>query len=549
MKKKRTIITALAAAMLALWGCGSPKGAAPGAAQRFERPPIKEVTESELDADGMVIDAVALAESGRADEALAAYRRATEKHPDCAAAWYGMSQLLAQRGWADSAEACARRATTLKGDNVWYALALAQAQEMKGDNRGLTQTFERIVAQNPEVLEYYYALSNAYIGADNLPKAVEVLNRVERRIGVTEAISMQKARLWTAADKPEKALKETEALAKAFPQEKRYNAILATTYMQQKRYAKAKEYYDRILAADPDDPYIHIQMAEYFKTVGKGAEADSEMVRAFDNPALDSKTKLQLLGSFYTNEEFFGTHKATTFRLLDKAMAGCADSAEYAPFYGQVLLQQGRYEEAAHQMETALRRDSSSYDLWELLLVSLHSTPGAEAKTEACARRAANLFPLHTLPHFLLALADLGREDYNGALAHIADIERWGFTKGYLEEDTYSLKAECLYRAGRLNEAWATFDRLIARFPDNMSALNNYAYYLAEQGVDLEKAERMSRRTVEAESENPNNLDTYGWILHLLGRDKEALPYLNKAVRLDPTSETLRNHLEKVAAQ
>jgi hypothetical protein len=34
-----------------------------------------------------------------------------------------------------------------------------------------------------------------------------------------------------------------------------------------------------------------------------------------------------------------------------------------------------------------------------------------------------------------------------------------------------------------------------------------------------------------------------------MGRDKEALPYLEKAVRLDPKSETLRKHLEEVMSE
>ena len=79
-----------------------------------------------------------------------------------------------------------------------------------------------------------------------------------------------------------------------------------------------------------------------------------------------------------------------------------------------------------------------------------------------------------------------------------------------------------------------------------MATLNNYAYYLSEQGIELEKALAMSRKTIDAEPDNANSLDTYAWILHLLGRDKEALPYMEKAVRLDPQSETLKKHLEEI---
>lgn len=529
-----------------LWSCGGSRDAAVAERGRYERAPIKEVTADELDADGMLIDALSLQESGRAGEALEAYARTTEKHPGCAAAWYGMSQLLAERGWTDSAEACALHAVELHGDNVWYRLALAQVQQMKGDSRGLTQNWEAIVKEHPEVLEYYYELSNAYISAGDLTKAVEVLNRVEKRIGVTEPISLQKQKLWAAAGKDDKARKEIEALADAMPQEKRYQAILAEMHMQQKHYKKAKEYYDRILAVDPGDPYIHIQLAEYYKALNQPAEADSEMVLAFANPQLDSKSKLQILGSFYSNEEFFSTRRATTFRLMDNAMAGCADSVEFAAFYGNVLFNQERYREAAHQFEMAMERDSSMYELWELLLISLASDGDTTGRIERYARRAAQLFPVHTLPHFLLAQTYLMQKNYPEALKELQTAERWGFTKGYLEADTYGLLGECYYRTEQYDKAWKAFERSLELRPTDWMTMNNYAYYLSERHLELEKAEHMSRKTIEAEPDNASSLDTYAWILHLLGRDTEALPYLEKAARLKPESETIMQHLQEI---
>lgn len=529
-----------------LWSCGGSRDAAVAERGRYERAPIKEVTADELDADGMLIDALSLQESGRAGEALEAYARTTEKHPGCAAAWYGMSQLLAERGWTDSAEACALHAVELHGDNVWYRLALAQVQQMKGDSRGLTQNWEAIVKEHPEVLEYYYELSNAYISAGDLTKAVEVLNRVEKRIGVTEPISLQKQKLWAAAGKDDKARKEIEALADAMPQEKRYQAILAEMHMQQKHYKKAKEYYDRILAVDPGDPYIHIQLAEYYKALNQSAEADSEMVLAFANPQLDSKSKLQILGSFYSNEEFFSTRRATTFRLMDNAMAGCADSVEFAAFYGNVLFNQERYREAAHQFEMAMERDSSMYELWELLLISLASDGDTTGRIERYARRAAQLFPVHTLPHFLLAQTYLMQKNYPEALKELQTAERWGFTKGYLEADTYGLLGECYYRTEQYDKAWKAFERSLELRPTDWMTMNNYAYYLSERHLELEKAEHMSRKTIEAEPDNASSLDTYAWILHLLGRDTEALPYLEKAARLKPESETIMQHLQEI---
>ena len=44
---------------------------------------------------------------------------------------------------------------------------------------------------------------------------------------------------------------------------------------------------------------------------------------------------------------------------------------------------------------------------------------------------------------------------------------------------------------------------------DNIYCMNNYAYYLSINGDDLQKAEQMSYKTVQAEPKNATYLDTY----------------------------------------
>ena len=45
----------------------------------------------------------------------------------------------------------------------------------------------------------------------------------------------------------------------------------------------------------------------------------------------------------------------------------------------------------------------------------------------------------------------------------------------------------------------------------------------------------MSAKCVKAEPLNATYLDTYGWILHKLGKHQEALKYLKKAIDNDET--------------
>ena len=533
------------AAVLA--GCGGARKAAPAdGGGRYVRQPIKETTDEALKTEARVIDAVALQESGRVDEALKAYAALAADAPQCAAAWYGLGRQALQRGWSDSAVACLGRAAALNDSNKWYLMTLAEAQKRQGDAKGRVATLERIVALNPTVLEYYYELSNANIEAGDLPAAVEALDRVERMTGVTEPISLQKQRLWMAAGKEDRALKEVERLADAMPQEKRYQAILAEAYMGKGQYKKAKQRYDRILATDPDDEYIHLQLAEYYKRLGHPADADREMEAAFANGKLDCRTKLQVLASFYSNDEFYDARRGVGFRLLDMVGADCGDQPEFALVYGDALMRQRRYPEAAVQIERALQHDSSSYEVWEGLLICLANDTNREADLERYAARAERLFPMKTLPCYLQAMIAMRRDDYRTVVDKLERTAKWGYQKGYLEAECTGLMAEAYYRTGQYDKSWTAFERYLKLQPDDWGMMNNYAYYMSEQNVNLEHAEQLSRRTVDAEPDNANSLDTYGWILHLLGRDADALPYLRKAVRLNPASDTLKKHLDEV---
>ena len=545
MRHNKYILVLLAAGMV-LGGCAGRKTSTTTAANGYTRPPMKEVSQEELETEAALIDALSLQESGRADEAFAAYAKLTAKQPNCAAAWYEQGRLALQRGWTDSAQACMNRAVALNGNNTWYLLAKVAVERQRGDAEAMARTWERIVELKPEELENYYELSNARLTAGDIEGAVEALDRVERMVGVTEPVSLQKQRLWAAAGKNDRAMREAEKLAEAMPQDKRYQAILAESYMSRKQYKKAKQCYDRIVAIDPDDEYIHLQLAEYYKQTGKAAEADREMEAAFANTKLDCRSKLQLMGSFYSEEEIYGSRKETTFRLLELAAESCKDNPDYALVYADALMRQGKYVDAIPSIETALRHDSSRYEVWEALLICLTEDSTREADMERYAARAARLFPMKTLPSYLQALCAARRDDYAAAMQHLERPLKWGFSKGYLEAETYGLAAEACYRTGDYDRSWKFFDRYLELRPDDWGMMNNYAYFLAERGERLDQAERMSRRTIDAEPDNANSLDTYAWILHLLGRDGEALPYMVRALNKNPNSDTLKRHLDAI---
>ena len=107
----------------------------------------------------------------------------------------------------------------------------------------------------------------------------------------------------------------------------------------------------------------------------------------------------------------------------------------------------------------------------------------------------------------------------------------------YLKEDPSNLQFHLfrvqLYLA--INVDYDTMadacEQILALDPYNAMVLNNYAYYMAIHGKDLQRAEDMSRRAVQQEPNEASFLDTYAWILHLKGEDTLARYYMRKAIQ------------------
>ncbi|MBQ9587660.1 MAG: tetratricopeptide repeat protein [Bacteroidales bacterium] len=536
----------LAWVVLCIASCGGKKELASSAGSRkIERKPMVETTDERLKSEAMLIDAKMKQELGKESEAYRQYSAIIGTYPDNDAAYYELSRLYAQNGMIDSAIAFANKAVELSGDNVWYMLNVASLYRFTKQSEAAIKTWERIVSAHPETLEYYYELSDAYLNNGDVKGAIAVLNRVEKKVGVTATVSTQKAKLWSHIGKEDKAMQELEALARTLPNDSKYNAMLAEHYMNSGNYAKAKECYDRVLKANPDDEYIHISLAEYYKTTKQPEKAYEELKIALAQKNLSTTNKMQILTNFYSKEEFYGKYSKYGYELLEVAMRGCDDSTSFAAFYGDVLMRQKKYDEAVRWFEKSISADSSDYGVWEALLITDISMTADTTVLRNHATRAIRLFPLNNLPYYALSVVEHVEGNYDEAIRLMKRCESLGFPNGYLEAETYNLLAECYNRTDD-TLCYAYYERYLKIRPDDPDALNSYAYRLAIDKRNLEKAELMSRKSLKIEPDNPYYLDTYAWVLHQMGRDAEALKYIERAMQRDGESDEVREHFEAI---
>lgn len=516
---------------------------------RHQRPPLVAVDPCQLTLQNMVADGVTQQQKGDITTAMNTYRRILKEDPRYGAANYEMARLLSSQLRMDSAIVYAERAVESDPHNVWYRLQCAALYRITHQQKKMTAEWETLVKQHPSTLEYYYELSNAYLTANDYRNAIDALNRVEKMIGITEMISLQKQKIWNAAGHPEKGNEEIERLASAMPQHSKYDAMLAESHMKSGDYKKAKTYYDKILAADPDDEYIHISLALYYKLTNEPEKAYLELKKGFANPRLESSAKMQILTQFYNEQEFYGTYSAYALDLMDDVMRTNTDSLATLPYAG-MLMRKDKYFEAAEQFKKYLAKDSTKYEVWEALLICESEMSGHEEEMYGLAKRASTMFPLQTLPYYLQGVYFHKQKKYTQAIEQLLLCEKTGFPKGYLENETYILLADCHHNIGNDKEAFACYDKVLALHPHDASTLNNYAYYLAQNGERLNDALIMIEDALKQSSDNVNVIDTYAWVLYQLGRYEDAKKQIERCANLSErqggASDTVKEHLQAI---
>lgn len=117
------------------------------------------------------------------------------------------------------------------------------------------------------------------------------------------------------------------------------------------------------------------------------------------------------------------------------------------------------------------------------------------------------------------------------------------------------LVSDAFFNAGALAErremtgrAEKFLHKAIELNPDNAAALNYLGYIWADGNRNLDESLKLLNRAVRLDPENGAYLDSLGWVYYRLGRTREALDHLLKAVAVLPTDATVHDHLGDVEA-
>ena len=195
----------------------------------------------------------------------------------------------------------------------------------------------------------------------------------------------------------------------------------------------------------------------------------------------------------------------------------------------------GVLEHALSALEAGLALDPNSPERW-LEACQLAIDLQRWEAVDGLSNRAGVRFPnLPVFPYFR-GLAKLEAGDDRGAERQLKMARNLIVDRPEFESDVLSSLAQIAHERGDHAESDGWFEQALEANPNNILALNNYAYYLALRGARPERSVELAAKVVALSPGNANFEDTYAWALHVSGNSKEALTWIELAIAHSGTS-------------
>ncbi|MCK4859931.1 MAG: tetratricopeptide repeat protein [Candidatus Omnitrophica bacterium] len=402
-----------------------------------------------------------------------------------------------------------------------YTLGLLYDNE--NDIQQAIGEYEKALIHDPHSSSLHLRLAIDYIQEEEYNKAIEQLCLVLKSNPKDIHSYFLLAVLYTSQKKFEQAGKQYRQIIKLKP--KNWTALvgLSNIYVTQEKMALVIPLYEKmILLAKDNAPLIFYNLGlAYLKT--------AELNLAIEN--------LRKAVEFSPENSQFRTVLALTYELneqKDKSIAEYERILQLNPLdqkicrhLGDLFLQQKKVDKAIEQYHLLLKlnpRDSQTYFYLGSAYLQLEKNSQA-------------------LKNFELALQFAEEKPLQGE--HLV---------GSKKKSIYYFYLGVVYdKIGEKKKAEQSFKEAIILDADNKDACNYLGYSYAEQGVNLDEAERLIKRAIKNEPRQGAYIDSLGWVyykksLKLKGNKskemlRKALKEVKKSLGLMDDNAIVREHL------
>ena len=435
------------------------------------------------------LEAVRLKEKGEMDAAFEMYSQCLSIDPQSAATLYELGKFYMYLGQPIKGENFLRKAMLTQPGNYWYKETLAGYYQGKGEDAKAIDVIESMADQFPSRLEPLMALVDLYNRTRDYQKVIHTLDRLERLDGKSEQISMEKFRMYLAMDNNEKAFSEIESLVQEYPYEMRYLTMLGDVYMENGKEEEAFSTYQKVLAQEPEYAPAMLSMASYYEKTGEDSLYRTQLDALLLNQKVETSAKLNIMRQLIMRSERGDRDSTKIVGLFDSMLAQEQENADVAMLAAQYLLSKRMDEQAKPVLWKVLEIDPENKPARLQLLSFAISKEDLDEVIRICSP-AVEYMPEALEFYYYWGVAHYQKDQHDEALEVFKKgVRQVGADSDKnMVSDFYSIMGD-LYHTKKMNaEAYAAYDSALVYKPDNIGALNNYAYYLSVEKKNLDKA-------------------------------------------------------------
>ena len=523
MNKKNSIW--LLVAVWTLVSCGTVKSTREKPAVALAQSSL--TPEQQRKYDYFFLEAMRLKEKKDYASAFGLLQHCLDIHPNAASALYEVSQYYMFLRQVPQGQEALEKAVANAPDNYWYSQGLASLYQQQNELDKAVTLLEQMVVRFPAKQDPLFNLLDLYGRQEKYDEVISTLNRLEKRMGKNEQLSMEKFRIYLQMKDDKKAFQEIESLVQEYPMDMRYQVILGDVYLQNGKKQEAYDVYQKVLAAEPDNPMAIFSMASYYKQTGQEELYQQQLDTLLLNKKVTPDTKVGVMRQMIVENEQADKDSTQIIALFDRIMKQEQDDPQIPMLYAQYLLSKNMESESVPVLEQVVDLDPTNKAARMMLIgaavkkedykqIIKVCEPGIEATPDA----------LEFYYYLAVAYNQAEKPDSVISICKRALEHTTADSKKEIVSDFYSILGDMYHTQKQMKEAYAAYDSALVYNPSNIGALNNYAYYLSVERRDLDKAEEMSYKTVKAEPNNATYLDTYAWILFEKGNYAEARIYI-----------------------
>ncbi|MFT0383509.1 tetratricopeptide repeat protein [Bacteroides thetaiotaomicron] len=532
MNKKNSIW--LLVAVWTLVSCGTVKSTREKPAVALAQSSL--TPEQQRKYDYFFLEAMRLKEKKDYASAFGLLQHCLDIHPNAASALYEVSQYYMFLRQVPQGQEALEKAVANAPDNYWYSQGLASLYQQQNELDKAVTLLEQMVVRFPAKQDPLFNLLDLYGRQEKYDEVISTLNRLEKRMGKNEQLSMEKFRIYLQMKDDKKAFQEIESLVQEYPMDMRYQVILGDVYLQNGKKQEAYDVYQKVLAAEPDNPMAIFSMASYYKQTGQEELYQQQLDTLLLNKKVTPDTKVGVMRQMIVENEQADKDSTQIIALFDRIMKQEQDDPQIPMLYAQYLLSKNMESESVPVLEQVVDLDPTNKAARMMLIgaavkkedykqIIKVCEPGIEATPEATPDA------LEFYYYLAVAYNQAEKPDSVISICKRALEHTTADSKKEIVSDFYSILGDMYHTQKQMKEAYAAYDSALVYNPSNIGALNNYAYYLSVERRDLDKAEEMSYKTVKAEPNNATYLDTYAWILFEKGNYAEARIYIDNAMK------------------